>query len=168
MSDLFVSASFLLDIFTFFVVGVYGISDVNAAMNYDIRKIKEKKENIKDELKEAPKEARIMGKVIQFLNKTGIAFRRDVMFKTNGDRTFVDFLIGSEETPKYVIEVLTEPTKGDVLIPKRYDLFKALLPAKTVLISDFSKSEPLQEIAKIYWDFVVDINNLDELKKIIK
>ena len=168
MTDLLVSGTFLLAISTFLVVGIYGISDVDAAMNDNFSKLKEKKENLKDELKEAPQEAKITGRVAQFLIEAGVAFRRDVMFKTDGDRVFVDFLIGSEENPKYAIEVLTEPTKGNVLIPKRYDLFKALAPAKTVLISDFSKSEPLQEIAKVYWDFVVDVKSLDELKKIIK
>ena len=39
---------------------------------------------------------------------------------------------------------------------------------KTILISDFSANKPALEAAESYWDYIVDINNLDDLKKILR
>jgi len=168
MGDTVALIVFFISLFTFFVVGVYGIIDVLTTMTADFSKLQEKKEDIKAELKEARKEAKIGGQVAQFLNKTGIAFERDVMIKTNGDRAFADFRVCSKNI-EYIIEVLTKPTSQNVYkTSEKYEMYKVLAPAKTILISDFSDNMPAQEAATTYWDFVVDVNNLDELRQIIR
>jgi type III secretory pathway component EscU len=169
MSDSIVLIIFFMSLFTFFVVGVYGIIDVMTTMAVDFRKLKEKKEDIKVELKEVPKEAKIAGQVAQFLTRMQVNFERNVIIKTDGDLLIADFLIPSKKNPKYVIEVLTRPTSQNVYkISEKYEAFKLQTSAKTILILDFETQPLALKHAKAYWDFVVDVKKLNELSEIIK
>ena len=169
INEVSLAFSFVLSLLIFLAVGSYGIKDVLDILSTNFKGLKEKKDEVKEEIKQAPQEAKIVEQVQNFLNKIGISFEKEVMIKTNGDRVFADFLLHSKNNKDYVIEVLTRPTSQNVYeTSRKYEKYSLQTSTKTILISDFSDLEHIPRTAKQFWDFVVDIKTLDEIKKIIK
>lgn len=168
-NDFVIIFLFLGALFVFMVVGVYGIFDILETISTHFEKLKEKKEEAKEEIATAPQEAKIGKQIVHFLNKMGVDYDRETMIKTNGERAFVDFTIYLNKTPEYLVEVLTKPTSQNVYkVSTKLEFYKEITGMKTILISDFSANKPALEAAESYWDYIVDINNLDDLKKILR
>ena len=168
-NDFVIIFLFLGALFVFMVVGVYGIFDILETISTHFEKLKEKKEEAKEEIATAPQEAKIGKQIVHFLNKMGVDYDRETMIKTNGERAFVDFTIYLNKTPEYLVEVLTKPTSQSVYkVSTKLEFYKEITGMKTILISDFSANKPALEAAESYWDYIVDINNLDDLKKILR
>jgi hypothetical protein len=160
---------FSLSLALFLMVGFLGIFDVGSTMWSEFEKLKEEKEEIKGEIVGARLEAQIVDQILIALDKVDIDFERDIDFKTDGQLLRADFIVPSRKTPKYLIEVLTDPTQDKVYkIAEKYDKFKVQTSVKTILVSNFENQQITLRTAKAYWDYVVDIKQLEDLEKIIK
>lgn len=104
------------------------------------------------------------------LKKFKIPYAKNVLLKTNGVRTEVDFAIPSGLNPKFAIEIKSKPRVQFLYgISLRFKELKDAIPLKTILISDFqSASAEVKRVAQTYWDYVVDFEELDRLKEIIR
>ena len=148
-NDFVIIFLFLGALFVFMVVGVYGIFDILETISTHFEKLKEKKEEAKEEIATAPQEAKIGKQIVHFLNKMGVDYDRETMIKTNGERAFVDFTIYLNKTPEYLVEVLTKPTSQNVYkVSTKLEFYKEITGMKTILISDFSANKPALEAAE--------------------
>lgn len=109
-------------------------------------------------------------KVETVLEKYKIPFAKDALLKTNGIRTEVDFAIPSGQNPKFAIEIKSKPRMSFLYeYSLRFKEIKAAFSLKTILISDFQgASAEAKKVAQAYWDYVVDFEDLDRLKEIIR
>jgi hypothetical protein len=167
INDWTIPLPFLFSVGLFGVVGVLGIIDAMSAMKDRFEKLSEKKEEVKEEIKNAPMESECVLQVEKALNKIGVGFHKEPLIKVDGTALFPDFVVPSAKKPEYLIEVLLRPNADSIYrISKKYDKFKSEKSVKTILISDFRNRLSNLDMAKAYWDFVVDVQNLDELKDI--
>ena len=104
------------------------------------------------------------------LKKFKIPFAKNALLKTNGVRTEVDFAIPSGQNPKFAIEIKSRPRMSFLYeFALRFKEIKDAIPLKTILISDFQgASAEAKKVAQAYWDYVVDFEDLDRLKEIIR
>ena len=104
------------------------------------------------------------------LKKFRISFDKEVVLKTNSMRTHLDYVIPSTKNPKYLIEIKARPRASRIYaLSLRFQEIKKQIPVKTILISNFRDvSANMLKLAQEYWDFVVDYEDLDKLKEIIK
>jgi len=104
------------------------------------------------------------------LKKFKIPFAKNAFLKTNGVRTEVDFAIPSGQNPKFAIEIKSRPRMSFLYeFALRFKEIKDAIPLKTILISDFQgASAEAKKVAQAYWDYVVDFEELDRLKEIIR
>lgn len=109
-------------------------------------------------------------KVENALKKFNIPFHKDTIIEIEGLGTEVDFAIPTRKKPRYLIEVKTRLFRSAIYnISLRYDRIKSQIPAKTILISDFTNvSADFVAFAQAYFDFVVDFQELEKLEEIIK
>lgn len=109
-------------------------------------------------------------KVEMVLRKFKIPFAKNVRLKTNGIVTEVDFVIPSGQNPKYAIEIKSKPRISFLYdFSLRFKEIKTTIPLKTILISNFHEaSTESVKVAQTYWDYVVDFEELDRLKEIVK
>ena len=104
------------------------------------------------------------------LKKFGIPYYKEPLIKTNGEGTYVDFAIPKTRNPKYLIEIKARLFhKALYTTSLKYKEIKSQIPVKTILISNFRDASPdLLKLARTYWDFVVDFQDLDKLREIIE
>jgi hypothetical protein len=166
-SDTPIIILFILSTFLFLGVGIYGIFDVNDAISEDFKKMKKEKEEIKQEITNAPEEVRIVSEIESLLLDMKVPFERNTPVKADGVKVVPDLVIPSANNPKYVIEIWSKPT---------YDLLNRISlkymklsesNIKTIFISDFEKNEALLEFAEYFWDYVVDPRYIEKLKTIL-
>jgi hypothetical protein len=109
-------------------------------------------------------------KVETTLKKFKIPFEKNALLKVDGVLTEVDFVVPSSHNPKYVIEVksiLRHPSIYDLSL--RFKEIKNVIPLKTILISNFRAATlSITQVARTYWDFTVDFQDLEKLKEIIQ
>lgn len=170
MNDWMILLIFLISVGLFAFVGIYGITDVMSTMKYHFTKLSKKKEKVKEEIRKGPEEARTAFKLVQdTLTRLSLSFEATPLIKTDGTALIPDFVVPSAKNPKYLIEVLTWPNSSIVYtLSVAYQRLKSQTFAKTILVSDFSDRLSILDLAKSYWDFVVDIKNLNILKEIIE
>jgi hypothetical protein len=170
MNDWMIPLLFLISVGLFAFVGYLGITDVMGTMKYDFVKLSKKKEKVKEDIKKGPEEARLAVKLVQdTLTRLGFSFQKTPLIKTDGTALIPDFVVPSAKNPKYLVEVLTWPNSSMIYhLSVAYQKLKSQTSAKTILVSDFGDRLSLLDLAKSYWDFVVDIKNLDILKEIVE
>jgi hypothetical protein len=107
--------------------------------------------------------------VEQTLKKFKIPFSKDVVVRTDERGQWVDFSIPPRK-PKYIIEVKTRIFRSRIYsLSRSLGKIKSELGIKTILISNFRDTSPeLLKMAKAYWDFVIDFQELEKLKEIIE
>lgn len=159
---------FMATVALFGIVGVAGIIDVRDTLKVQFENLAKKKAEIKEEIRYAPKEAETIAYIESSLAALGIDFESNVIVKVNGKLLRPDIIIPSEKNPKYLIEVLARPSSDAIFsLSRKYERFKAVTDVKTIIIADFQGRSTLVDVAKAYWDFVIDIRNIDELKRIL-
>jgi hypothetical protein len=164
-SDNVIMASFFVSLTIFAGVGIYGISDVNDSILVNFRKLRARKEEIKQEITNAPEESKTASKIESILLATGLAFERNVLVKTRSGSITPDLVIPSANNPKWLIEVWSKPT---------FDLVNRLWirymnvdeNIKTIFVSNFQDDEH-RRFAEAYFDYVIDFNSLETLKKVL-
>ena len=111
-----------------------------------------------------------INEVENVLKKIKISYHKDALLKTNGGGSYVDFAIPSTKNPKYLIEIKARLLHQALYTTSmKYKEIKSQIPVKTILISNFRDAPPdLLKLARAYWDFVVDFQDLEKLKEIIK
>lgn len=110
-------------------------------------------------------------KVEEVLKKFGFPYSKELEIEAKDYRTMVDFAIPRDAPPKYVIEVKAKLATSVALyhLARRYMELKEKIRVTTILVSDFSKVEPVQmRVAQKGFDHIVDFQNLEKLKDIIK
>jgi hypothetical protein len=139
-------------------------------MRDQFEKLKRKKEKVKEEIRNAPTEALACVELVEkALTKIGVGFHKEPLIKTNGTTIFPDFIVPSARNPKYLVEVLLRPNADSIYgISAKYQSFKLQTSVKTILVSDFRDRLSFLDMAKAFWDFVVDLQNLDDLREIIE
>lgn len=170
-NDWIIVVLFMFTVGFFGIVGAAGITDVRDTMKIQFKNLAKKKKEIKEEIKYAPKEAETVAYIESCLAALKLDFKSNVTVKVDGKLLRPDIIIPSERNPKYLIEVLGRPS-SDLLfrLSTNYEQFKAKTDAKTIVIADFEGRLPLIDLAKAYWDFVIDMGNeedMDKLKKIL-
>lgn len=169
MNDWLTPLVFFVSIVLFGIVGVLGIFDVLGTMKDQFEKLKAKKAEVKGEIKNAPTEARWFELVEEILGTAGVEFQRAPIIKTNGKLLVPDLVIPSLKTPRFLIEIMLRPDADSIYrVSDQYQRFKQRSSAKTILIADFSEKMLTLEVAKVYWDFVIDIRDLEKLKEIVR
>jgi len=108
-------------------------------------------------------------KVEQILNKFKIPFSKNVAIETDETRLWVDFTIPPKK-PKYIIEVKTRLfTSRIASLALRFEKIKSVYQVKTILISNLKNSSEIAlKTARQLWDYVIDFEELEKLKEIIK
>jgi hypothetical protein len=170
-NDWLIVALFMFTVGFFGVVGAVGIADVRDTMKIQFKNLAKKKKEIKEEIKYAPKEAETVAYIESCLAALKVDFKSNVPVKVDGKLLRPDIIIPSETNPKYLIEVLARPSSDLIYrLSANYEQFKAETHVKTIVIADFEGRLPLIDLAKAYWDFVIDMGNeedMDRLKKIL-
>lgn len=170
MNDWMIPLLFFLSIALFLSVGIYGITDVMGTMKYQFEKIRKKKEKVKEEIRKGPAEANARIRLVEeALTKIGVDFQRTPMIKKDGTILVPDFAVPSGKNPKFLIEVVTRPNADLIYsLSAAYQSVKVQQSAKTLIISDFGSRLTLLDVARTYWDHVIDLQNLDKLKEILE
>ena len=108
--------------------------------------------------------------VEKVLKKIKIPYHKDALLKTNGGGSYVDFAIPTTKNPKYLIEIKARLFHQALYATSlKYREIKSQIPVKTILISNFRDASPeLIKLARTYWDFVVDFQDLEKLREIIE
>jgi len=109
-------------------------------------------------------------KVETALKKFKIPYAKNARLKTNGMLTSVDFMVPSSKNPQYAIEIKARLRASFIYdLSLRFKEIKNVTPLKTILISNFREASlDTMQIARTYWDFIVDFEDLDKLGEIIK
>lgn len=108
--------------------------------------------------------------VEEALKKFGFPYGKDLNIRAGDYSMVVDFAV-PKGAPKYVIEVKARLTTSVALyhISRRYKELKDRIPVTTILISDFSKVEPVKlRVAQKGFDATIDFQDLEKLKDVIK
>jgi hypothetical protein len=166
-SDTPIIILFIVSLVVFFGVGIYGIFDVNEAISGNFEKLKKQKEEIKEEITNAPEEVRITSQIESILLSMNLRFEKTVPVKAEGIKLVPDFVIPSANNPKYVIEAWSKPTYDLVnnLSWKYMRLSESNI--KTIFITNFENNENLLKIAENYWDDVIDLRHIEKLRTIL-
>lgn len=146
-------------------MGIYGISDVNDSVLVNFKKLRARKEEIKQEITNAPEESKNASKIESILLTMGLAFEQNVPVKTPSGKITPDLVIPSANNPKWLIEVWSKPTFNLVnhLSIRYMNVDESI---KTIFISNFQDNE-LRRFAEAYFDYVIDFNSLETLKKVL-
>ena len=109
-------------------------------------------------------------KVAEFLKKLEIPFEQDTAIKVNEQTTYVDFAIPNAKKPKYIIELKMRLIRSRMIVSSlQYRKIKSHTKAKTILISNLARApKDVLRIVKRYWDYVIDLRDLEKIKDIIK
>lgn len=110
-------------------------------------------------------------KVEEALTRLGFPYTKGALVGTESYVMEVDFAVPKGKAPKYVIEVKTRLLSllSIRLKAVRYKALKSIIPLTTILVSDFSEANPtILKTAEESFDFLVDFQNLEKLKEIIK
>lgn len=159
---------FMVTIALFAVVGILGISDVRSTLKYQFSKLAEEKTEIKQEIANAPREIELIRRIELFLKTSGISYHKEAMIK-HDSRMRIDMVVPSIQNPRYLIEVKANPISDLVYIAgRKYESLAKELNAKTILICNFAGKEEVKKTAEAYWDFVIDIDNLSQLRDILQ
>jgi flagellar biosynthesis protein FlhB len=161
-----VMALFIVSIILFFGVGFYSIFDVNAAISGNFQKLKKQKEEIKQEITNAPEEVGIASKIESLLRDMKVQFDRAVTVKAQGVILMPDFVIPSAICPKYMIDVLIKPTHG--LIDNFAREYRRLgeTNIKTILVGEFN-DEKVRILAEAHWDYVISPESIEKLRTLL-
>ena len=157
---------YLVSIFAFFVIGIYGLYDVNETMTLQFRRLAKKKTELKEEIRQAPKAVEIFNEVHEALVSLGVRVETTAMYKINGKPISPDVVIPPTAIrPKFVIEVMSEPNI-DTLFRRslEFEKFKKEIYAKSILVAKL-KSNNFSSV-KPYWDYVIDISKDDVKQKL--
>ena len=104
-------------------------------------------------------------KIESILMAMGLAFEQNVPVKTPSGKIIPDLVIPSSNNPKWLIEVWSKPTFNLVNhLSIRYMNVDENI--KTILIGSFQDNE-LRIFAEAYFDYVIDFNSLETLKKVL-
>ena len=165
-ADSVIPLFFLVSVVLFLIVGVWGIGDVMIVMKDRFRRLMKQKEEIRKGAEEVGTHIKL---VEETLTRVGVRFQKSPLIKTNGTALIPDFAIPSAKNPRYLIEFLTWPRSRLIYrLSIAYQKVKSQTSARTILISDFGDRLSLMDLAKAYWDFVVDLQNLNQLKGILE
>lgn len=158
-ADLVLLGIYLSAVFVFFVMGIYGLDDVNKTMIMQFNSLSKKKTELKEEIKQAPKEIEIFNAVHKALISLGIRVETTAMYKIDGKPILPDVLVPpTEKRPTFVIEVMSNPNI-DTLFKRSLEFqnFKSQIKAKSILVATL-KSNNFTGV-KPYWDYVIDFSN---------
>jgi hypothetical protein len=168
-NDWVIVVLFMFTIGFFGVVGAAGIADVRYTLKTQFKNLAKKKKEIKEEIKYAPKEAETVAYIESCLASFKLDFKSNVTIKVDGKLLRPDIIIPSEINPKYLIEVLGRPSSDLIYkLSTNYEPFKAQTDAKTIVIAEFEGRLSLIDMAKAYWDFVIDIGNEEDMDRLMK
>jgi hypothetical protein len=169
VNDWLIVVWFMASLATFAGVGVLGLVDVRDTLNYQFNKLTKQKEEAKITIINAPKEITFMQGIASLLTSSNVPYSMNSDFKYHGKLIHPDFVIPSINNPKYVIEVVANPTNNSVYnIARMYQPIVEDTKSKTIIVGDFKERLSVKDTAKAYWTYVVDFDNLEELKAIIK
>jgi hypothetical protein len=170
INDWVIPLLFSVSVGLFAIVGISGIGDAMGTMKDQFEKARKKKEKVKEKIRRGPAEAQAHVELVEeALVKIGVAFQQSPLIKINGTALVPDFVVPSAKNPRYLIEVVIWPNADLIYrLSVAYQKLKSQTLAKTILISDFGDRLTLLDIARAYWDFVVDLQSLDKLKGIVE
>lgn len=160
---------FIFAIGLFGIVGGLGLADVRETMKIQFKNLAKKKTEIKEGIMHAPREAETIAYIKSRLTNFKIDFESNVLIKVSGNLLRPDIMIPSGRNPEYLIEVMAKPNLD--MIYRRstgYEPFKEETGVKTILITDFMGHAPRIDVAKAYWDFVIDIGDKDDMAEKLK
>jgi hypothetical protein len=157
-----------LSIALFAIVGIYGLSDIGSTLWSNFNKIAKGKEEVKLEISYAPKEAEIFKEIRKALSKKSDRLTEQPMIKVEGKILRPDLIIKSQTKGVFIIEIVSKPTADSVYhLSEGYEPLKQQTNAKTILIANFENRSSIQNIAKSFWDYTLDLKEIDKLSSII-
>ena len=169
VNDILILILFPLAVFLFLSVGIYGIFDVVGTVSTNFKKLTNEKEVFEKDITSAQEGGnKIIEEIESIFRNMFVQWERTTVVKVSGITLFPDLVIPSRYNPKYLIEVIAQPTHSllDNLALKYHKISEDNI--KTIIVSNFNENEDYMRMAESYWDYVIDVTNLNEIKNIVK
>lgn len=168
-SEVLILVPFTIALFLFLAVGIIGIYDVAVTMSGYFEKFKNEKEAFEKNITSVQEGGRrIVNEIESIFSNSFIRWARTAVVKVSGITLVPDLVIPNRHNPKFLIEVIAQPSHNilDNLASKYRRIDEEDI--KTIIVSAFKDNEDYLAIAETYWDYAIDINNLDKIKQIVE
>ena len=168
-NEVLILISFAIALSLFLAVGLYGIYDVAVTISDYFEKFKNEKEAFEKNITSVQEGGRrIVNEIESIFQNSFIRWEKTAVVKVSGITLVPDFVIPNRHNPKFLIEIVAQPSHNilDNLASKYRRLDKEDI--KTIIVSAFKDNENYSAIAETYWDYAIDINNLDKIKQIVE